>query len=74
MIDMAPDPNLTHLEELSSQYQEALKTPNRIRYELDAYIQELKRQGYSYPTLAKHSCFAQGTIQLIIAKEKEEKK
>jgi hypothetical protein len=63
------DPNLTQLEELSDEYQAALKQLNSIRIRLDAHIQELKRRGYSYPTLTKHSCFAQGTIQLIIAKE-----
>jgi hypothetical protein len=63
------DPNLTRLEQLSDEYQAQLKKLTSIRVQLDAHIQELKRRGYSYPTLTKHSCFAQGTIQLIIAKE-----
>lgn len=62
------DPSLERLKELSNLYQESLKQTNLVRYTLDKYIQALKQQGYSYPVLSKNSCFAQGTVQLIVAK------
>lgn len=68
----AADPNIDRLKELCDQYQESLAATNKLRYSLDKYIQALKEQGYSYSTLAEHSCFAQGTIQLIIAKKLSE--
>jgi hypothetical protein len=63
------DPNIEHLHQLVEQFLIATREAKRTRYHLDHYIQELKRNGYSYPTLARETCFAQGTIQLIIAKE-----
>ena len=68
----AADPNIDRLKELCGQYQESLAATNRLRYSLDKYIQALKQEGYSYSTLAEHSCFAQGTIQLIVAKKLSE--
>lgn len=65
----AADPNIDRLKELCDQYQASLAATNKLRYNLDKFIQALKEQGYSYPTLAEHSCFAQGTIQLIVAKK-----
>jgi D-serine deaminase-like pyridoxal phosphate-dependent protein len=68
----AADPNIDRLKQLCDQYQESLAATNKLRYSLDKYIQALKQEGYSYSTLAEHSCFAQGTIQLIIAKKLSE--
>jgi hypothetical protein len=68
----AADPNIDRLKELCDQYQESLAATNKLRYSLDKYIQTLKQEGYPYSTLAEHSCFAQGTIQLIIAKKLSE--
>jgi len=65
------DPSLERLQELCKLYQESLKQTNSIRYTLDTYIQQLKKLGYSYPVLSRNSCFAQGTIQLIVAKNME---
>ena len=65
---MQQDPSLNRLKELSELYQESLKQTKEIRYSLDKYIQALKQQGYSYPVLSRNSCFAQGTVQLIVAK------
>lgn len=63
------DPNIAHLHELVKEYREAENDAKRLRAKVDAYIQELKKRGYSYPMLARESGFAQGTIQLIVAKE-----
>ena len=68
----AADPNIDRLKQLCDQYQESLAATNKLRYSLDKYIQALKQEGYSYSTLADNSCFAQGTIQLIIAKKLSE--
>jgi hypothetical protein len=68
----AADPNIDQLKQLSDEYQESLAATNLIRFSLDKFIQALKEQGYSYSTLAEHSCFAQGTIQLIVAKKLSE--
>ena len=65
---MQQDPSLNRLKELSDLYQESLKQTKQIRYTLDSYIQALKKKGYSYPVISRNSCFAQGTIQLIVAK------
>lgn len=64
-----PDPNITTLNEMADAYRRALSDAKHLRDKLDAYIQELKREGYSYPTLARESGLAQGTIQNIVAKE-----
>lgn len=65
----ASDPNIDHLHDLADEYWAADAEAKRIRLTLDAYIQQLKRRGYSYPVLSRESGFAQGTIQLIVAKE-----
>lgn len=69
--DMGDDPNIKHLHELVDAYRVSDAETRRLRSEVDLYIQTLKRQGYSYPVLARESGFAQGTIQLIVAKEVE---
>lgn len=66
---MPADPNIEQLHKLVAEYRVAADEAKRLRIKVDAYIQELKRQGYSYPVLARESGFAQGTIQLIVAKE-----
>lgn len=63
------DHNIKHLHKLADAYRAAELKTKRARDVLDAYIQELKRNGYPYATLAKHSGLAQGTIQNIVAKE-----
>jgi hypothetical protein len=68
----AADPNIDRLNELRDKYQQSLAETNLIRYELDQYIQTLKEQGYSYPVLSRESGFAQGTVQLIVAKKLSE--
>jgi hypothetical protein len=68
----AADPNIDRLNELRDKYQQSLAETNTIRYELDQYIQTLKEQGYSYPVLSRESGFAQGTVQLIVAKKLSE--
>lgn len=68
----AADPNIDQLHQLRDKYQQALAETNTIRYELDKYIQTLKDQGYSYPLLSRESGFAQGTVQLIVAKKLSE--
>lgn len=66
---MPADPNIEQLHKIVAEYRVAAAEAKRLRIKVDAYIQELKRQGYSYPVLARESGFAQGTIQLIVAKE-----
>lgn len=66
---MAADPNIEHLHKLVEEYRASEAGTRTLRLKVDAYIQELKRMGYSYPMLARESGFAQGTIQLIVAKE-----
>lgn len=68
--DMTPasDPNIDHLHELVNEYRDALDVARKLRTKVDAYIQELKRQGYSYPVLEKESGFGRGTVQEIVAK------
>lgn len=68
----AADPNIDQLHQLRDKYQQSLAETNTIRYELDKYIQTLKDSGYSYPLLARESGFAQGTVQLIVAKKLSE--
>ena len=68
----AADPNIDHLHQLRDKYQQSLAETNTIRYELDKYIQTLKDAGYSYPLLSRESGFAQGTVQLIVAKKLSE--
>lgn len=63
------DPNIAQLHQLVNEYRIAAADAKRLRLKVDAYIQELKKRGYSYPVLARESGFAQGTIQLIVAKE-----
>lgn len=69
--DMAPanDPNFDTLHELAELYRQSEAETKRIRQRLDALIQELKREGYSFPVLARESGLAQGTIQNIVAKD-----
>lgn len=66
---MAADPNIEQLHKLVAEYRAAEGEAKKLRFKVDAYIQELKKLGYSYPMLARESGFAQGTIQLIVAKE-----
>lgn len=68
----ATDPNIDRLHQLRDQYQQSLAETNAIRYGLDKFIQTLKEQGYSYPLLSRESGFAQGTVQLIVAKQLSE--
>lgn len=63
------DPNIKRLHKLADAYWAAEAEAKRLRIPLDAHIQEMKRQGYAYSLLARESGFAQGTVQLIIAKE-----
>lgn len=67
------DPNIQQLHDLADEYWAADAEARRLRMTLDAYIQQLKRQGYSYPVLARESGFAQGTVQLIVAKDTTDK-
>lgn len=67
--EMAPDPNIEHLHALVAAFRASEAETKRLRADVDRFIQEMKRQGYSYPLLAKESTFAQGTIQLIVAKD-----
>lgn len=69
MTPPAPDPNIEQLHQLADQYRAAEEETRNARQQLDLLIQEMKRNGYSYPTLAKESGLAQGTIQNIVAKE-----
>jgi transposase len=64
----ATDPHLAELRKLAKKYQNAVKQAEAVRENLDTVIQELKRDGYSYPVLAKHTRLSQGTIQNIVAK------
>lgn len=66
---MPADPNIEQLHKLVAEYRAAEGEAKKLRARVDTYIQELKKQGYSYPRLARESGFAQGTIQLIVAKE-----
>lgn len=66
---MPSDPNIEQLHKLVAEYRAAAGKAQTARLKVDAYIQELKKLGYSYPMLARESGFAQGTIQLIVAKE-----
>lgn len=68
----AADPNIDKLNQLRDKYQASLAETTAIRYELDQYIQTLKSEGYSYPVLSRESGFAQGTVQLIVAKKLSE--
>jgi hypothetical protein len=63
------DPNIKHLQRLVAEFRESEAETRRRREQVDVYIQELKRQGYSYPVLARESGLAQGTIQNIVAKD-----
>ena len=65
----AADPNIDRLNQLRDKYQQSLAETNTIRYELDKFVQTLKEEGYSYPVLSRESGFAQGTVQLIVAKK-----
>lgn len=67
--DMARDPNIEHLHDLVAAFRTSEAETKRLRAKVDLFIQEMKRQGYSYPLLARESTFAQGTIQLIVAKD-----
>lgn len=66
----AADPNINHLNALAEEYRAAQEVTRKLRVTLDNYIQELKRQGYSYPVLEKESGFGRGTVQEIVAKGK----
>jgi hypothetical protein len=68
----AADPNIDKLNQLRDKYQASLAETNAIRYELDTFVQTLKAEGYSYPVLSRESGFAQGTVQLIVAKKLSE--
>lgn len=64
----AADPNIDQLHKLAEEYFDAEAESQRRRLILDAHIQQMKRDGYSYPVLARESGLAQGTIQNIVAK------
>lgn len=68
-MNAASDPNIEELHRLADSYWEAEAETKSRRLRLDAHIQQMKRDGYSYPLLARESGFAQGTIQLIVAKQ-----
>lgn len=65
----AADPNIDHLQEMMTEYREVQTELDAIRNKVYTYVQELKRQGYSYPVLAKSTGFALANIQKIVAKE-----
>lgn len=67
----ATDPNIDHLEDMMAQYRSAQAELEQIRNKIYIYVQELKRQGYSYPVLAKTTGFAVANIQKIVAKGAE---
>lgn len=69
MTPPATDPNITQLHQLADQYRTAEETTKKTRATLDALVQEMKKMGYSYSTLARETGLAQGTIQNIVAKE-----
>lgn len=66
---MPPDPNIEALNQLADEYHAAQDHAKLIRNKLYAYIQELKRLGYSYPHLAREAGFSQKGIQNIVAKD-----
>lgn len=65
----AADPNIDHLEAMMTDYREAQAELDAVRSKIYVYVQELKRQGYSYPVLAKTTGFAIANIQKIVAKD-----
>jgi hypothetical protein len=67
--DEMDDPNIKHLHRLVAAFRKSEAETKRHREQVDVYIQELKRQGYSYPVLARESGLSQGTIQNIVAKD-----
>lgn len=69
MTPPAPDPNIDNLNQIAAEYHAAEETVKKIRVRLDALVQEMKKMGYSYSTLARETRLAQGTIQNIVAKE-----
>lgn len=65
----APDPNIDHLETLMDEYRETQAQLDEIRAKIYLYVQGLRREGYSYPALAKATGFALANIQKIVAKD-----
>jgi len=63
-----PDDTET-LHQLAANYRAAEQAFKHSRQQLDAHIQQLKRDGWAFRELAKQSGLAQGTIQNIIAED-----
>lgn len=66
---MPPDPNIEELETMMAEYREKQTALDTARTKVYMYVQELKRQGYSYPVLARTTGFAVANIQKIVAKD-----
>lgn len=64
-----PDPNIETLNRLADDYHAAQDTAKQHRIRLYAYIQELKREGYTYPCLAREAGFSLKGIQNIVAQD-----
>lgn len=66
---MEIDHHISRLHELADTYRLCVHETKKSRHQLNSQIQQMKRDGYTFPQLAKEAGLAQGTIQNIIAQD-----